>query len=137
MAELLHLEVLTPHKRVISLDTPFVIVPGTEGELGILPQHVPLVTTVDTGILQYEENGQRRRAAVHYGYAQVQGDRVTVLSEMVELGVDIDRRRAQSAEQRARDSLRGTIAPQSAERDREKKYESKLRRSMVRQQASL
>jgi F-type H+-transporting ATPase subunit epsilon len=106
------------------------------GELGILPEHIPLVTTVDSGILQYEENGQRKRAAVHYGYAQVQGDHVTVLSEMVELGGQIDRQRAQNAEQRAREKLRELIAAQAEERNRLDKYEAKLKRALVRQQAA-
>ncbi|HKI98643.1 MAG TPA: F0F1 ATP synthase subunit epsilon [bacterium] len=136
MADLLTLEVLTPQKRVLSLETPWVTLPGTMGEMGVLPEHIPLVTTVDTGILQYEQDGQRKRAAVHYGYAQVQGDRVTVLSEMVELAEQIDRDRAQTAEQRAREKLRELIAQQEDERARLDKYEAKLKRAMVRQRAA-
>jgi F-type H+-transporting ATPase subunit epsilon len=132
----LTLEVLTPRQRVLSLETSWLTLPGMLGELGILPEHIPLVTTVDSGILQYEENGQRKRAAVHYGYAQVQGDHVTVLSEMVELGGQIDRQRAQNAEQRARQKLRELIAAQAEERNRLDKYEAKLKRALVRQQAA-
>ena len=132
----LTLEVLTPRQRVLAIETPWVTLPGTLGELGILPEHIPLVTTVDSGILQYEQNGQRKRAAVHYGYAQVQGDHVTLLSEMVELGEDIDRQRAHSAEQRAREKLRDLIANQAEERNRLDKYEAKLKRALVRQQAA-
>ncbi|HEX9841438.1 MAG TPA: ATP synthase F1 subunit epsilon [bacterium] len=132
----LTLEVLTPRQRVLSLETSWLTLPGMLGELGILPEHIPLVTTVDSGILQYEENGQRKRAAVHYGYAQVQGDHVTVLSEMVELGGQIDRQRAQNAEQRAREKLRELIAAQAEERNRLDKYEAKLKRALVRQQAA-
>ena len=137
MADQLTLEILTPRKRVLTVETPWVTVPGSQGELGILPEHVPLVTTVDTGILQYEEEGRRKKVAVHYGYAQVQGDRVVVLSEMVEQGVDIDRRRAENAEQRARDALRKAQEPQGEERARLDKHEAKLRRALVRMQASL
>jgi F-type H+-transporting ATPase subunit epsilon len=136
MAAQLTLEVLTPQRRVLTVETPWVTVPGTLGELGILPEHIPLVTTVDSGVLQYEQDGQRRRAAVHYGYAQVQGDRVTVLSEMVELSDQIDLGRARDAEQRARDKLRELIADQQAERDRLDKYEAKLKRAMARQRAA-
>jgi F-type H+-transporting ATPase subunit epsilon len=132
----LTLEVLTPRKRVVSLETPFVTLPGTVGELGVLPEHVPLVTTVESGILQYEEGGQRKRMAVHYGYAQVRGDHVMVLVEMAELGVNIDRRRAENSEQRARETLRRHVGPQSDERSRLDKYEAKIRRSLVRQQAA-
>ena len=136
MAEPLTLEVLTPHRRVLSCTTAWVTVPGTVGELGILPQHVPLVTTMDTGILQYEENGQAKRAAVHYGYAQVQGRHVTVLALMVEVGVHIDRRRAQNAERRAREQLNALMSEQADARSRLDKAQAKLQRAMVRMQAS-
>lgn len=136
MADKLTLEVITPKQRVLSIETPWVTLPGILGELGILPEHVPLVTTIDTGLLQYEEDGHRKKAAVHYGYAQVQGNAVTILSEMVELGIHIDRRRADNAEQRARESLRRAMEPQDEERDRMNKYEAKLKRALVRRQAS-
>jgi F0F1-type ATP synthase epsilon subunit len=66
----------------------------------------------------------------------VQGHHVTVLSEMVELGVEIDRRRAQNAEERARETLRRMAAPQSDERARLDKHEAKLRRALIRKQAA-
>ena len=134
MAAPLTLELLTPRNRVLSVQTPWVTVPGSQGELGILPEHIPLVTTIESGILQFEQDGKRRKAAVHYGYAQVDGDRVTVLSEMVELSDQIDLERARRAEEKARDQLRQLITAQNAERARLDKYEAKLRRAMTRQQ---
>lgn len=136
MANLLTLEVFTPRGPVLAVETPYAILPGSEGELGILPGHIPLVTTLGSGVLKYEEAGAAKRAAVHYGYIRVQGDRVTVLAQMAELGVRIDRRRAENAEQRARETLRRTSAPQEEERARQDKYEAKLRRSLIRQQAA-
>ena len=133
MADLLTLEILTPQKRVLTAETPFVTVPGTMGELGILPEHIPLVTTVESGILSYEEDGQRKRAAVHYGYAQVEGDKVTVLSKMVEQDGEIDTERARDAEKRAREKLAELIAAQNEEMHNMNKYEAKLRRALVRQ----
>ena len=97
MADLLTLEILTPQKRVLSAETPWVTLPGSEGELGILPQHVPLVTAMGSGVLAYEEDGQRKQAAVHYGYVQVAGDRVTLLSQMVETSGEIDLERARES----------------------------------------
>lgn len=134
MAEQLTLDILTPQRRVLSTETPWVTVPGSQGELGILPEHIPLVTTVDSGILAYEREGQRRRAAVHYGYAQVQGDTVTVLAEMVELAEEVDLERARNAAQRAREMLRQLSAEKEAERQRMEVYEAKLKRALVRQQ---
>ena len=134
MAGMLKLELLTPRQRVLSVETPWVTIPGSLGELGILPEHVPLVTTVDSGILAFEVEGRRRRAAIHYGYAQVHGDTVTVLAEMVERSEKVDLNRAQIAERRARETLKELLARQSEEHERMQKYEAKLRRSMVRQQ---
>jgi F-type H+-transporting ATPase subunit epsilon len=133
MADLLTLEILTPQKRVLTAETPFVTVPGTMGELGILPEHIPLVTTVESGILSYEEDGQRKRAAVHYGYAQVEGDKVIVLSKMVEQDGEIDTERARDAEKRAREKLAELIAAQNEEMHDMNKYEAKLKRALVRQ----
>lgn len=133
MADLLTLEIITPLKRVLTAETPFVTVPGTMGELGILPEHIPLVTTVESGILSYEEDGQRKRAAVHYGYAQVEGNKVTVLSKMVEQDGEIDTERARDAEKRAREKLSELVAGQNDEMQDMTKYEAKLQRALVRQ----
>ncbi len=79
MADTLKLELVTPQRRILEVETPWVTLPGASGELGILPDHVPLLTTIGTGILRWSQGGEERRAAVHYGYAQVVGNRVTVL----------------------------------------------------------
>jgi len=133
MADQLKLEILTPRERVIAAETPWVTLPGTMGEMGVLPEHIPLVTTLNSGILAYEENGQRKRAAIHYGYAQVQGDQVTVLTEMVELDEMIDLDRARDAERRAREALQNLIGKQEESETRAVKHEAKLTRSLVRQ----
>jgi F-type H+-transporting ATPase subunit epsilon len=133
MADLLHLHIITPQREVLSADTPFVVLPGTLGELGILPQHIPLVTTLDSGILRYGRDGKEVGVAVHYGYAEVQGDRVTVLAEMAELAEDIDLARVKNAEQKARTQLKKLLTEQQLEEYRMKKYESKLKRAMIRE----
>jgi F-type H+-transporting ATPase subunit epsilon len=133
MADLLHLHIITPQREVLSADTPFVVLPGTLGELGILPQHIPLVTTLDSGILRYGRDGKEVGVAVHYGYAEVQGDRVTVLAEMAELAEDIDLARVKNAEQKARTQLKQLLTEQQLEEYRMKKYESKLKRAMIRE----
>ena len=137
MTEQLTLEILTPQRRVLTAETTSVIIPGSQGEMGILPRHIPLVTTVDSGILAYEENGQRKKLAIHYGYAQVHGEKVTVLTEMVELGEEVDVERAKAAEQRAREKLSELVSAQAEERQRMDKYESKLKRAMVRQRLGI
>src|SRR5262245_33301518 len=97
----LHLQIITPQKEVLSAETAFVVLPGMMGELGILPDHIPLVTTLDSGVLRYSRDGREVAVAIHYGYAEVESNKVTVLAEMAELADDIDRARAANAEQKA------------------------------------
>lgn len=131
MADQLTLELVTPQRRLFEIETPWVTLPGAAGELGILPDHVPLLTTIGTGVLRWHDGEQECRAAVHYGYAQVAGNRVTVLTEMAERREEIDSGRARSAEERARKELR-ELADDKAEEGRIDKYEAKLNRAVVR-----
>jgi F-type H+-transporting ATPase subunit epsilon len=132
MADMLHLELVTPQRKLFDIETPWVIIPGSSGELGILPQHVPLLTTIDSGVLRWSRDGKEQRVAVHYGYAQVSGDRVTVLVEMAERREDIDKARLAAAAERARKELRAR-PDEKGEETRQKKYEAKLARAMVRE----
>lgn len=134
MADQLKLQVITPQRGVINIETPWVVLPGSEGELGILPQHIGLVTTLGTGILTYGAGERTRGVAVHYGYAQVHEDEVIVLAEMAETAEDVDLARAMNAEQKARAELTRALGQQVAEENRMRKYEGKLRRSLIRQQ---
>lgn len=133
MADQLHLEIVTPQRRILETSAEWVTIPGIEGEIGVLPEHVPLVTSVESGILSYSTGGSVKRVAVHHGYAQVQGNRITVLPETAESGAEIDMDRARRAEQRAREEL-ARIQREQNEEARMQKYEAKLKRSMVRQQ---
>lgn len=133
MADQLHLQITTPQREVLSVDTPYVVLPGILGEMGILPDHMPLVTTLDTGVLKFSRGGKEELVAVHYGYAEVHDNKVIVLAEMAELAEDIDRARAANAEQKARTQLKQLLAEQELEEYRMKKYESKLKRAAVRQ----
>lgn len=132
MADLLHLELVTPQRKLLETDSPWVTLPGAAGELGILPSHVPLLTTIDSGILRWFEGGEEKRAAVHYGYAQVSANRVSVLVEMAERRKDVDSTRAKQAEEKARKELRA-MQDEQAEASRIKKYEAKLGRAVIRQ----
>ncbi len=136
MSEQLHLEVLTPHQKVLEAKVDWVAIPGEMGELGILPEHVPLMTTIKSGLLSFAADGETKHLAVHYGYAQVEGLKVRILSEMAERLEDIDLDRARDAESRARETLQGMISEQEAEEYRVQKYEAKLQRAFVRQSLS-
>jgi len=134
MADQLRLQIITPQREVLNIETGWVVLPGSEGELGILPQHIGLVATLGSGILKYGAGTRTSGVAVHYGYAQVHGDEVIVLAEMAETAEDVDLARALNAEQRARGELTKALSLQMAEENRMRKYEGKLRRSLVRQQ---
>ena len=137
MADKLSLEVVTPFRTVLNEDVDSVTLPGIEGELGILPEHVPLLTTLDTGIMSYVNgSGNTQAIAVHWGYAQVEGNNVRVLAELAETADEIDLPRAQEAEKKAKELLQSE-KPNSSEwedeENRQKIYENKLSRSIVRQ----
>jgi len=134
MADQIHLQIITPQREVLATDTAYVVLPGSLGELGILPQHIPLVTTLESGILKYGRDGKDVGVAVHYGYAEVRDNAVIVLAEMAELADDIDVARVKNAEQKARTQLHTLISEQQIEEYRMKKYESKLKRALVREQ---
>jgi len=140
MANQLNLEVVTPHRTVLVEDVDSVTLPGIEGELGILPGHIPLLTILDSGIMSYKNSGGKTDAiAVHWGYAQVEGNSVRVLAELAETADEIDIERAKDAEQKAKDILiSGTSSTIDWEKEqsRQDKYESKLKRSIVRQKVA-
>src|SRR6266446_3834651 len=84
LPESIHLEVVTPDKRVVSEVVDAVVLPGTEGSLGVLPGHTPLLTTLGIGELTYSRGGARRFVAIAWGFAEVLPDRVSVLAEIAE-----------------------------------------------------
>ena len=140
MADKLSLEVVTPFRTVLNEDVESVTLPGVEGELGILPEHVPLLTILDTGIMSYVNgSGSTQAIAVHWGYAQVDGNNVRVLAELAETADEIDLPRAQEAEKKAKELLQSgkpTSSDWEDEESRQNVYENKLQRSVVRQAAA-
>jgi len=140
MANQLSLEVVTPYRTVLIEDVESVTLPGIEGELGILPEHIPLLTTLDTGIMSYiNSSGNTQAIAVHWGYAQVEGNSVRVLAELAETADEIDIERAKDAEKKAKGiliSVAPTTSSWEEEESRQNKYESKLKRSIVRQKVA-
>ena len=101
MADKLNLEVITAEKLALREEVDEVIVPGLDGELGILPDHTPLISQLKTGILSYRQGAQSRRMHVSGGFVEVASDRVSVLSDVAEKPEEIDLERAQRAKERA------------------------------------
>lgn len=105
MSEEIILEVVTPEKMVYSGKVEEVLIPGTEGEFGVLKGHEPFLTSVDIGELYFLAGGKKAHYAVNTGYAEVTGSKVTVLIETAERADAIDKDRANKAKEKAAAAL--------------------------------
>ena len=103
----LRLEIVTPESKTFSDDVDSVVIPGVEGELGILPQHVALMTQIVPGELRIFKGGQETRLAVGGGFVEVSGEKVSVLTDQAVRESDIDEAAAEEAIRRAEEALRG------------------------------
>jgi len=101
----LQLEIVTPERQVYSDTVDSVQVPGSEGELGVLPNHAPLVSTLGVGELRFRKDGTEESFAIVGGFLQVRPDRVVVLAETADLASDIDLEKAQEARREAERAL--------------------------------
>ena len=104
------LEIVTPEGAVFNEEVDEVILPGTEGELGVLPGHLPLMTTLRSGRLVALTGGQRHRFAVHGGFAEILPGKIVVLTEASESATDIDKDRARAALEKAEQALKNAEA---------------------------
>ena len=95
------LSIVTPQKPVVEAAVELVVAPGQEGEFGVLPGHEPLLAPLQPGVVEYVEDGQIHRVAVSGGFAEVTGERVTLLARTAEPATEIDSERARQARERA------------------------------------
>jgi len=101
MAAQLQLEIVTPEAKIYSEAVDMVTLPGVEGELGVYPMHVPLLTQVAAGEVVALKAGQDFHLAIGEGFAQITGDRVAIMTDMAIRAEDIDENRAEEARKRA------------------------------------
>ncbi len=101
MGRAIQLEVVTPDRSVLEVETDEVVLPGEEGYLGVRPGHTPLLTALTNGEFCYVQGGTRHYAAVRGGFAEVLPDRVSVLTEAAEMSGEIDVSRAEESHTRA------------------------------------
>ncbi|MZH02479.1 MAG: F0F1 ATP synthase subunit epsilon [Nitrospinae bacterium] len=97
MSQKLKLSIVTPEKQLVVDEVDQVNAPGTEGDLGILYDHAPILTNLRSGQLSYEKDGETVALVVSGGYLEVTDNRVTVLAETGEFLHEIDRERAARA----------------------------------------
>ena len=117
MPATLKLEIVTPEGLTCSEDVEMVTIPGVEGELGIYPQHIPLVTEIAPGEIIVRRNGQDHFLAVGPGFVEITGEHVSILTDMALRAEELDEARAEeargAAEARMRERL-GDEFPLSA-----------------------
>ena len=101
----IQLEIVTPERLVYQDEVESVNVPGVEGELGILPHHAPLVSTLGYGELRIRKGGAEESFAIVGGFVQVRPDKVVVMAETADLASEIDLERAQEARREAERAL--------------------------------
>jgi F-type H+-transporting ATPase subunit epsilon len=106
MANTLHLEIVTPESRAYSDQVEMVVLPAIEGEMGVYPMHIPLITQIRPGELVVTKNGQQTALAVGEGFVEVTGDKVSVLVDMALKESEIDEAAAEDAIRRAEARLK-------------------------------
>lgn len=99
---LFDLKIITPDRVFYSGKASFLELNTVEGEIGIYKNHIPMTTVLEPGIATItEEGGNKKEAALHTGFMEILGDRITILAEIAEWTDEIDRNRAQEAKIRA------------------------------------
>jgi F-type H+-transporting ATPase subunit epsilon len=122
-------EIVSQDRMVFAGDADIVVLPGTDGEMGILPHHAPLLTTLKIGIIKVRSGGKEEIFTVAGGVAEVQPDIVTILADAAENVEEIDVARAEAARKRAEESLAKGVP---ADSESYLRIEAALRKSNLR-----
>ncbi|MGC8744779.1 MAG: F0F1 ATP synthase subunit epsilon [Verrucomicrobiia bacterium] len=114
MAGKIKLEIVTPEAIIFSDEVDMVTLPGIEGEMGVYPMHVPLMTQIVPGELKFIKSGEETLMAVGEGFAEITGEKVAILTDMAIQAKDIDEAQAEEARRRAEARLREKISDEEA-----------------------
>ena len=121
------IEIITPDRVFYKGETDFLEFNTQNGEIGVYKNHIPLTTVLAPGIVTIHNGDEEKIAAIHSGFAEILGDKVTFLAELAEWPDEIDIDRAQAAKERAEQRL----SNHTAEID-EKRAEFALRKALIR-----
>ena len=121
------LEVTTPERRVLAETVDEVILPGTDGYLGVLPGHAPLLTGLNAGAVEFRVGKRTHYIAVSAGFAEILRNRISILADTAELAAEIDVERAE----RSKDRAEKTLSRQDPGMDM-MEVEARLRRAIAR-----
>ena len=129
----MQLDIITAERVVYSDQVSIVVAPGIEGELGILPNHAPLLTTLQPGEIRVVKEGEEDTfIAVSSGFLEVMANKVVILTDTAERAEEIDEARAQEAVQRAQESLEHRTTDMDLERAMASLRKSQSRLKVVR-----
>ena len=131
MASTIRLELVTPERLLLSEEVDEVILPGYEGEFGVLPEHTQYLAILNIGVLRYRKGSESRRIALGGGFAEVTPERVVVMADTAERAEEIDVERARRARERAEAALKEL----SLDDETYAKAYSALQRALVRMSA--
>ena len=123
----IRLDIVTAERVVYSEEVEAIIAPGVEGQLGILPHHAPLMTTLQVGELLVRKGGEEFCLAISGGFLEVRPDRVIVLADTAERAEEIDLARAEEAKRRAQERISRHTSEVDMARD-----EAAIHRSLMR-----
>lgn len=104
--KLFKVEIITPERVFYTGDASMIEFTTTEGDIGVYKHHIPLTAVLAPGVVTITENGGPKKAAVHSGFAEILGEKVTLLAEIAEWPDEIDKNRAEEAKMRAERRLK-------------------------------
>ncbi|MBI2755722.1 MAG: F0F1 ATP synthase subunit epsilon [Chloroflexi bacterium] len=131
----LRVQIVTAEREVLTEDdVDMVVAPGSEGVVGILPRHAPLLTTLNPGVIRIKKGGVESSMAVGGGFLQVANDRIRILADTAEREDEVDEARADAARQRAQAALQDAL--KSGQHTQAEAARTALRRSLVRIQVA-
>jgi len=110
MADTFTLNISTPEREFYHGDVENLILVTTEGEMGVLPGHMPMVVALDISTIRFKEADEWLDAAISGGFAQIRGDRVNILADTAEWPEEIEINRAQEAKRRAEERLQSHLS---------------------------
>jgi len=112
MAATLKLEIVTPEEKIYSEDVEMVTLPGSEGELGVYPNHVPVLTSLKPGELRILKDGRQSAMAIGEGFVEIKADGVSILTDMALQSEKIDIAAAEAAVASAQAAMKEDTTPE-------------------------
>ena len=106
MAELFDVEIITPERVFYTGKASMIEFNTVSGEIGVYPKHIPLTTVLQPGVVTIHDESGDKKAAIHAGFAEILGDKVSILAEVAEWPDEVDLERAEKAKDRAEERIR-------------------------------